>query len=281
MRPLLLPLAFAALALPAQTPAPANLTAPAMTHPLIPSHGTDLLGVLYLAAGAGPHPTAILFHGFPGYEQNLDLAQALRSAGWNVLAYHYRGSWGVPGTFTFLHAVEDADAEVQFALDPAHAARYRIDTGHVVVVGHSMGGFMAASAAAHNPGVKAAVLISAWNIGAVHPAPWSEADEAKSLADDNNLLPLSGTSGQALAHEKFTHTAELDMMHLVPSVAPRPVLTVTANDGSAQFAIPFAAALRSAGDGAVSTEHFATDHPYSGYRRQLADTVLAFINKTR
>ncbi len=281
MRLLVLPLALVALAIPAQTPTAAKPIAPAMTHPLIPSHGTDLLGVLYLAAGAGPHPTAILFHGFPGYEQNLDLAQALRSAGWNVLAYHYRGSWGVPGTFTFLHAVEDADAEVHYVLDPANAQRYRIDTSHVVVVGHSMGGFMAAAAAAHNPGVRAAVLISAWNIGAVQPAPWSEADEAKALASDNNLLPLTGTSGPALAHEKFTHTAELDMMHLVPSIAPRPVLIVTASDGSDQFATPFAAALKSAGDKEVSTQHYETDHPYSGYRRQLAETVLAFINTTR
>ena len=44
----------------------------------VPSHGERLLGVFYLAAGAGPHPTAIVMHGFPGYEQNLDIAQTLR-----------------------------------------------------------------------------------------------------------------------------------------------------------------------------------------------------------
>jgi uncharacterized protein len=32
----------------------------------LPSHGADLLGVFYLAAGDAPHPTAILLHGFPG-----------------------------------------------------------------------------------------------------------------------------------------------------------------------------------------------------------------------
>ena len=34
----------------------------------------------------------ILFHGLPGNEQNLDLAQAIRRANWNVLTLHYRGS---------------------------------------------------------------------------------------------------------------------------------------------------------------------------------------------
>ena len=281
MRLLSLPLALCALALPAQTPLPTNSAPPAMTHPLIASHGTDLLGVFYLAAGAGPHPTAILFHGFPGYEQNLDLAQDLRSAGWNVLAYHYRGSWGVPGTFTFLHAAEDADAEVQFVLDPANAQKYRIDPNHVVVLGHSMGGFMAASAAAHNSRVKAAVLISAWNIGAGSSGPSAEADQAIALAQDNNLVPLSGTSGPALAHEIVTHRAELDFVRMAASIAPRPVLMVTANDNSDQFATPFTAALKGAGDRSVTVKHFDTDHPYSGYRQPLAEAVEAFLNNLR
>ena len=264
-------LALLSLTLIAQTTQPAP---PSMRHPLIPSHGANLLGVLYLAAGDAPHPTAVPFHGFPGYEQNLDLAQSLRRAGWNVLAMHYRGSWGVPGTFSFLHAAEDADAEIHFILDPANAAKYRIDPSRLIVIGHSMGGFMAAAAAAHNPQVKAAVLISAWNIGA--PRPATEAEEAKALASDENLVPLSGTSGEALAHEEFTHRPELDMTHLAPAIAPRPVLLITANDHSDRFAAPMAAALRSAGDTHVTTQHFDTDHPYSGQRLQLSETVVAF-----
>jgi uncharacterized protein len=252
-----------------------DVTSPAsMKHPLIPSHGSNLLGVFYLAAGREPHPTAVLFHGFPGYEQNLDLAQELRRAGWNVLAVHYRGSWGVAGAFSFVHSVEDADAEVNFVLDPKNVAQYRIDPHRVVVIGHSMGGFMAASAAAHNTSVKAVVLLSAWNIGAPRP---SEADEAKALASGENLAPIAGADGATLAHEEFTHRAELDMLHLAPAIAPRSVLVVTANDGSDQFATPFVAALRAAGDQHISTSHFETDHAYSPKRQELATTVLAFL----
>lgn len=47
---------------------------------------------MYMAAGAGPHPTVLLLHGLPGNEQNVDLAQSIRRAGWNVLTLHYRGS---------------------------------------------------------------------------------------------------------------------------------------------------------------------------------------------
>jgi len=38
--------------------------------------------IVYEAQGAGPHPTVVLLHGFPGNEQNLDLAQAIRRADW-------------------------------------------------------------------------------------------------------------------------------------------------------------------------------------------------------
>jgi poly(3-hydroxybutyrate) depolymerase len=81
---------------------PADRAAPAhMIAFQLPSEGAMLNAVIYVAAGKGPHPTLLLLHGFPGNEQNLDLAQAARRAGWNVLTLHYRGSWGSPGPFPF------------------------------------------------------------------------------------------------------------------------------------------------------------------------------------
>src|SRR4051812_40519824 len=58
----------------------------------IPSGGIVMNGVMLVAAGSEPHPTVLNLHGLPGNEQNLDLAQVLRRAGYNVLSFHYRGS---------------------------------------------------------------------------------------------------------------------------------------------------------------------------------------------
>src|ERR1700721_1446167 len=91
-------------------PVPDPVHPPRSAQVLIPSHGMEMNGLFYLAGGAGPHPTIVLLHGFPGNEQNLDLAQAIRRAGWNVLTLHYRGSWGSPGKFSFSNALEDSDA---------------------------------------------------------------------------------------------------------------------------------------------------------------------------
>src|SRR3984885_4662719 len=73
----------------------------------IPSHGALLNALAYIAPGPGPHPTVLLLHGLPGNEKNLDLAQAIRRDGWNVVYFDYRGSWGSSGAFSFTPSIED------------------------------------------------------------------------------------------------------------------------------------------------------------------------------
>ena len=265
----------------ASVAAQGNVPKPASTVQMVlPSHGETLLGVFYLAAGTGLHPTAVIFHGFPGYEQNLDIAQYLRAHGWNVLAMLYRGSWGVKGEFSFVHCAQDADTQVRFLLDAANARKYRIDTHRVIVIGHSMGGFMAASAAAHNKQVAAAVLISAWNIGTVHemrPQPGAATTVealAQELSRGDNLLPLSGTSAEALANDIYEHQSALNINNLAPAIAPRPVFVITASEGLAPSDHAFAEALRKVGDTQVAERHWNTDHSYSGVRTELSQAVL-------
>lgn len=278
----LLTATFPCTATLAQQPQPAHPAATQQT--LIPSHGSTLFGIFYLAAGDTPHPTAIIYHGFPGFEQNLDIAQYLRARGWNVLAMHYRGSWGVSGNFSFTHSAEDADTQVHFLLDPANIAKYHINPNRLFVIGHSMGGYMAASAIAHNPQVAGAVLISAWNVGADyeirhHTTPGQRAieDEAKSLAEDDNLAPLAGTSGLDLAREIQDHSATLNFLNLAPSIAPRPVFVLTASDGLASSDHAMVEALRKAGDTHVSERHWDTDHSYSGQRAELSEAIYQWL----
>ena len=133
----------------------------------IPSHGVDLSGLMYIAAGVGPHPAVILLNGFPGNERNLDLAQAIRRDGWNVLTFNYRGSWGTPGAFSLTHCAEDALAAIAFLRLPAYATQLRIDPKRIVLIGHSTGGFLATYAAAHDASVTAVGMISAAHLGAL------------------------------------------------------------------------------------------------------------------
>ena len=82
------------------TDPPVDVAHPAHSMVLhIPSHGVLINGLMYSPSGAGPHPTLVICHGLPGNEKNLDLAQAVRRAGWNAVTFNYRGSWGSPGNF--------------------------------------------------------------------------------------------------------------------------------------------------------------------------------------
>ncbi len=250
----------------------------------VPSHGAQLLGALYLAAGSGPHPTAIIYHGFPGYEQNLDLAQTLRRAGYNVLAVHYRGSWGVSGNFSFAHAIEDADAEVEWISSAEVAAKYRIDPARIVLIGHSMGGYMALSAAAHHSGVAAAVSISGASLGHRF-AGWKAEDKDKAVAqyaghaNPVDLLPLAGTSASALGGEVFDHRNEWDFLKLAQAIGKRPVLLITANDGTGPNSEALLEALKGNGNGQSLHIEMKTDHPFSDHRIALEESILTFLQQ--
>ena len=148
------------------TDPPADAAHPAAMAVLhIPSHGSVINGIVYSPAGAGLHPTIVICHGLPGNEKNLDLAQALRRAGWNAVTFNYRGSWGSPGSYKFSQNLEDADAVLAYLRVPANAAKLQIDTKRIVLAGHSMGGWVTVMTAAHDHGLAGAILISAADMG--------------------------------------------------------------------------------------------------------------------
>ena len=244
----------------------------------ISSHGSTMHGVLYVASGAGPHPTLLFMHGFPGNEQNLDLAQSVRRAGWNVLTFHYRGSWGSEGAFSFGHALEDADSAIAFLRNPADATKYRIDPARIAVAGHSMGGFMAAHAGANDKAIIAVALISAWNIGGEAAALKSASDraeEVKSFAD--SMESLAGCTPEGLVAEAVAHQTAWNFVTYANALTARPLLLVSSDDGNAPDSQALAAAVRRAGGKTITEIHFPTDHPYSDHRIALQTEFVRWL----
>src|SRR5580765_3721350 len=180
------------------TDPPADAAHPAkMTVLHIPSHGLLINGIAYQPAGAGLHPTLVICHGLPGNEKNLDLAQAVRRAGWNAITFNYRGSWGSPGVYRFTQNLEDADAVLAYLRDPATAARLGIDTQRIAIAGHSMGGWVVAHTAAHDHALLGAILISAGDMGHLGEEPQDRL--VVDMAD--NMEGLAGVTAQSMADE--------------------------------------------------------------------------------
>ncbi|MEA4849426.1 MAG: alpha/beta fold hydrolase [Clostridiaceae bacterium] len=170
---------------------------------VIKSGGKNLYGVLYIPEGRGPHPAMILLHGFPGTEKNLDMAQAFRRAGWNTLVFHYRGSWGSEGSFSFQNVLEDVKAALEFVKSEEAALKYRIDRQKIVLVGHSMGGFATLMTAADDPDIKAYVAITPFDFGAAGKSS-KEDDKALEFLQEmfkEAVVPLKGTAVEELINE--------------------------------------------------------------------------------
>jgi dienelactone hydrolase len=249
----------------------------------IPSHGQPMNAIAYLASGAGPHPAVIVLHGFPGNEKNLDLAQAIRRAGWSAIFFNYRGSWGTPGVFSFGNAIEDTQAAIAWLREPANAARLRVDPKRIALVGHSMGGFMAAYAGSHDPAILGTALISAanfhdWAGGDLKPEQEAanRARLVKGIAD-NDILPLAGCTAESLADEMLSHRKQWDFVDYAAMFGVRPLLLITSDDGLAPGAGHLAEAARKSGNSHVIEEHFDTDHSYSGKRIALESAVLNWL----
>ena len=240
---------------------------------VIDSHGSNIMGLFLLASGTQPHPTVILLHGFPGYEQNIDLAQSLRRDGWNVLAMHYRGAWGSQGTFSFTHCMEDVSTMLAYVTQPANVTKFHIDTHHLVVIGHSMGGFLTVAALAQHPEFKAGVVIT-------EGSPSRDfSDYFSPKPDPADLAPLAGTSTAALLHEAKAHASTWSFSAFSAKITPRPVLDISANDGLRASNEALVAALKQAGS-PVTSIHFDTDHAFSDHRIALQAAILKWLDDT-
>jgi pimeloyl-ACP methyl ester carboxylesterase len=246
----------------------------------IPSHGAMLNALAYIAEGAGPHPLVLLLHGFPGNEKNLDLAQAIRRDGWDVVYFDYRGSWGSPGDFSFTHSIEDTQSAIAYLRDPAHAKKLRSDPAYIVLIGHSMGGFMARYAGAQDPAIKAVGLISAADMGVDKVQslkPGQEKEATAHLAAHfaaEGMAPLAGCTPESLAKEVIANASAWNIPDLAPKLATRAVLVITSDDGLAPSNDAFVAALHNAGATDITTIHLTTDHSYSDQRIALQKEVL-------
>jgi len=253
------------------TDPPADAAHPARMDVLhIPSGGGQLNAIAYVASGPGPHPTVVLFHGLPGNEKNLDLAQAMRRAGWTVVAPNYRGSWGSPGTFSFRGNLDDAKAVLAYVRGPA-GAKLGVDPKRIVVMGHSMGGWVTAVTGGRDANLAGAALISAADMSAEAGRP---AAQRLSLAQENR--ESLAASAREMADEMGSLTPDLGFAAAAPGLARRPLLVVTSNDGLQPAADKLLIDVKERG-GRVAVVHIATDHGYSTARIRLESEILAWL----
>jgi pimeloyl-ACP methyl ester carboxylesterase len=254
----------------------------------IQSHGARLNGFIYKAAGAGAHPTVLFLHGYPGNERNLDLAQAVRRAGYNALYIDYRGNWGSGGTFSPGNALDDVESVLAWARDPANAGKYGIDPQQLSLVGHSFGGWLALMTTSRDTALRCTVAMAAWDLGwaaerfAAHP------DEAKAARDYFAWTAEDGgpirMDTDAVMASLAAHTADWNYLSHAPALKDRPLLLVAATrdtpDEGVALHAQLAQAIQAAGGRQVESLVYDDDHPFSSHRLVLAETLVEWMRKS-
>jgi pimeloyl-ACP methyl ester carboxylesterase len=239
----------------------------------IPSHGAVINGVIYTPSGAGPHPTIVICHGLPGNEKNLDLAQALRRAGWNAVTFNYRGSWGSPGSFRFAQNLQDAEAVLAFLRQRANASKFAVDTKRIVLAGHSMGGWVTVLTAAHHSDLAGVLLISAADMGRMGEMPHDKL--VAEMADD--MEALAGVTAESMASELAQNAKQWEFANAIDGLKNSNLLVLSADDGLAPQTDALIQGIQSKGGHRLKAIHVATDHAWSDKRIFLESTIMDWL----
>jgi pimeloyl-ACP methyl ester carboxylesterase len=251
----------------------------------ITSAGMRLPGLIYLANGAGPHPTVVLLHGIPGNEKNLDIAQALRRGGFNVLFFHYRGAWGAEGSYSVLQVADDALAALAMLRQPDNARLYRVDVKHLSLLGHSLGGFAALRAGSQDQSLQCVGAISPLNLGTL-AAGIAAADVAGEafVAYADTLYMLRDFDGARLRQQlRSAAPGEIDTTLFGPGLRGKTVLLVTGDSDRVTIPAvnfhPVVAAYSEDPQIRIFSEVLSGDHSFSWSRIALTRLLLDWYLK--
>lgn len=251
-------------------------TSPAgMAELFIPSSGSQMQGFIYKANGTGKHPTLLLLHGYPGNERNLDIAQVVRSHGWNVIYFDYRGSWGSQEKFSFRNCVEDVVNVVAFC--KKYRDSLKIDTSNIVLFGHSMGGWVCLKALQQLPTVKKGFALSAWNIGDDYKNASTEKEMLR-LANDPNTggkYFVLNTSLKDLYTPVVQNLTFFNLVNDGKALADKQIIMLDEHNGNK----PVADAIKNANKSYFDYEVWQTDHTFTNKRVSLINKVLTFLDK--
>jgi len=211
-------------------------------------YGADPLQVVdvWVPAGAGPHPVALMVHGGCWQTEIADrtimnwIADDLRRRGIAVWNIDYRGvdrpGGGYPGTFRDAAAAADALR--------AHAADYHLDTRRVVAIGHSAGGHLALWLAGR-PRLPADSPLRTAN-----PLPIAEVVSLGGLPDlEETARSENGCGNEVIGRLTNGHFADTSVPRLAPLGLPQVLI-----NGRQDRIIPipyaegYARPMRAAGD---------------------------------
>jgi hypothetical protein len=253
-----------------------DMTSPASSTELfIPSGSSQIAGLIYNANGLQKHPTLLLLHGYPGNERNLDIAQVVRSHGWNVIYFDYRGSWGSQGKFSFNNCVEDVVNVVAFC--NKYQDSLKIDTSNIVMFGHSMGGWVCLKALQELPTIKKGFALSTWDIAKDFKNVSTEKEMLR-IANNPNIAGkyfVLNTSLEDLYTPVLQNQTYFNLLNNGKSLADKQIIMIDEHNGNHDLADK----MKESNKAYFEYSVWQTDHSFTNKRVSLINKVLAFLER--
>lgn len=265
---------------PVATDPVADAQSPASAHDVrFDSRGVPLHGRMFVAQGGAPRPTVVIARGLPDLLGNLDVAMALRRAGFNVLSFNYRGCWGSGGVFTLMNAFEDVQAAVAFVRKEGEAGRMRIDPNRILLLGYSYGAPVVLKAAAEDPAIRAVASIDGTDMRANVAILRSHGQQAAAWLESLGMIRFE--SGRAFVEEVVAQADQWDPAARVAGLAGKEVLMIAATRGTLKDGVPRPSMEELFGAGSrVTALVLDTDHEFSDRRIALARAIVQWARAT-
>ncbi|MDO4982497.1 MAG: alpha/beta fold hydrolase [Eubacteriales bacterium] len=181
----------------------------------------------YLPGGPYPKPVVVVCHGIPGNERLFDFSVFFREHGFCTVNFHYSGSWGSDGNYSVAHCFEDTGSVIEYVRRNENGW---FDTDNIFVVGHSLGGLMAAYAISSLPEVKGGAILAPYNVLA-DSAPILSGTGKGYLSDlfssDTEDFWLKGFKKEELIADIRREPERYDLVTYAKGLSEKPVFLAT------------------------------------------------------
>jgi len=192
-------------------------------------NGDSVAGYAFIAMGENPKETIILVHGFPGNDNNFDVAHALRRTGKNVIHFNYRGAWGNQGKYLYSNGLKDVDFMIDYLTTPENSKRLRILKDNFTLLGRSYGGGIALIQGGLNDHVKNIIAISSVNYGEIMKR-YKQLDELGGFKRYMKKQFMINTNINAFLQEMLDNKSEFNVLTYKEKLERKNVLIIEDSD---------------------------------------------------
>lgn len=250
------------------------------------SKGEKLIGTFLKSSGIKKKPTVILLHGFPGNENNFDIAHAIIRFGFNVIVFHYRGSWGSGGNFSISNSLEDVSSAIEYISQEDISSKLKIDVDKIILIGHSMGGFLSFLTSIKYPKIKNIASLAGFNFGFftdyIIQNPQFLETTMDGLTQGASLL--QGITGEEVYNEMLANRGDWNLLKFLVELREKNIFLVGAEyDSVAPLELhhnPMAEGLEKVG-AKLKSKVYKSGHSFSSIRIKLTSEIINWLEELK